>query len=307
MSDVQVLQPRRGPRDHASDATVRRAAWWQLGLPFLLVHVAAVLGVVLVGWSPLVLVAAAVSYLTRAFGITGFYHRCFSHRAFKVGRPVQLVGALLGAAAAQKGPLWWVGHHRVHHRHSDEPGDVHSPRHGFWHSHVLWVFSPANERQRVEEVSDLAAFGELRWIDRFHYVVTFTFASAWFVLGVVLHAIAPGLDVDGPRLLVWGFFVPTVALYHATFSVNSIAHRLGRRRYETSDDSRNNWVIALVALGEGWHNNHHKFPPGARQGWARWELDPTWLVIRALERVGLARELRPVPAAVMAVARPPSR
>ncbi len=303
---MQVLQ---APRQRPDPATppARRGAGWRLGIPFLLVHAAAVVGVFAVHWHPLLLLAATVSYLSRAFGITGFYHRCFSHRAFVVGRPVRLVGALLGAAAAQRGPLWWVGHHRVHHRHSDEPGDVHSPRDGFWHSHVLWVFSAEHKRARVEEVRDLAAHRELRLIDRFHYVVTIVFAATWFGSGLALHAVAPGLGIGGRELLVWGFFVPTVALYHATFSVNSVAHRLGRRRYDTDDDSRNNWVVAIVALGEGWHNNHHKYPPGARQGWGRWELDPTWLAIRALERLGLARELRPVPAAVMAVARPPSR
>jgi stearoyl-CoA desaturase (delta-9 desaturase) len=268
----------------------------RLGAPFLALH-AAVLGVVLVGWSRAALLVALVSYTVRAFGITAFYHRCFAHRSFRVPRAVQLAGAVLGAAAAQRGPLWWVAHHRAHHRYTDRPGDPHSPVvDGFWYSHLLWIFDPANAATDLARVSDLARYPELRLLDRFEYLVPAAAASSSLALGVVLGHVDPGFRTSGAQMLVWGFVVPTVALYHSTFAVNSLAHRFGRRRFETSDDSRNNWVIAALVLGEGWHNNHHRFPASARQGLSRFELDPTWWGIRALAALGLASGLRLPPA-----------
>jgi stearoyl-CoA desaturase (delta-9 desaturase) len=256
-----------------------------------------VLGTVFVGWSRTALVVGAVSYVTRAFGITAFYHRCFAHRSFRAPRGVQLAGAVLGAAAAQRGPLWWVSHHREHHRYTDRPGDPHSPVvDGFWYSHVLWIFDPDNAETELERVKDLARFPELALLDRFEYVVPAAAALASFALGVLASHVAPGLGTSGPQMLVWGFVVPTIALYHSTFAVNSIAHRFGRRRFETSDASRNNWLIAALVLGEGWHNNHHRFPNSARQGIGRFELDPTWWGIRALAAFGLASGLRLPPA-----------
>jgi stearoyl-CoA desaturase (delta-9 desaturase) len=260
----------------------------------------AVLGAVFVGWSRAALLVGAVSYLARAFGITAFYHRCFAHRSFRVPRAVQLVGAVLGAAAAQRGPLWWVSHHRRHHRFTDRPGDPHSPVvDGFWHSHVLWIFDPDNASTELERVGDLARFPELRFLDRFEYVVPAAMAAASFLLGLLLSHVAPSLGTSGMQMVVWGFVVPTIALYHSTFAVNSLAHRFGRRRFETPDASRNNWLIAVLVLGEGWHNNHHRFPNSARQGIGPFELDPTWWGIRALAALGLASGLRRPPAWAM--------
>jgi stearoyl-CoA desaturase (Delta-9 desaturase) len=273
----------------------RRAARWKLGGPFLVLHLA-VIGVLFVGHSQVALLVALISYLTRAFGITAFYHRCFAHRAFKVPRPVQLAGAVLGAAAAQRGPLWWVAHHRRHHLYTDRPGDPHSPVvDSFWYSHVLWIFDPDNAPTEVQRAQDLAALPEMRFLDRYEYIVPAALGVGTFSLGVVLAWLTPGLGTSGWQMLIWGFVVPTIALYHSTFAVNSLAHRFGRRRFETPDESRNNWFIAALVLGEGWHNNHHRFPNSARQGLGRFELDLTWWGIKVLSAVGLAYNVRQPP------------
>jgi stearoyl-CoA desaturase (delta-9 desaturase) len=276
-----------------------RASGLRPGVPFLLVHLA-VGAVVLVGASPVALGVALLSYVARMFGITAFYHRYFSHRSFRCSRPVQFAGAVLGAAAAQRGPLWWAAHHRQHHRTTDRPGDPHSPREGFWHAHLLWLFDPANQATHLELVPDLARYRELRVLDRFHHLVPALTALATFGLGAGLAAAWPGLHTSGWQVLVWGFVVSTVALYHSTFAVNSVAHRFGRRRFATRDDSRNNAVVAVLTLGEGWHNNHHRFPRSAHQGMGRFELDPTWLGLRLLARLGLVGDLQTVPPRALA-------
>jgi stearoyl-CoA desaturase (delta-9 desaturase) len=263
------------------------------------VHLACI-AVFFVGWSPLALALCAASYASRALGITVFYHRAFSHRAFRLSAPARLAGALLGAAAAQRGPLWWVAHHRVHHRHTDRPGDPHSPvTLGMARAHLLWLFEAANQPTRMAEVADLARHRELRILDRFHHLVPGVWAAACLGLGALLGHAVPGLHTSGPQLLVWAFCLPTVALYHSTFAVNSVAHRYGRRRFETRDASRNNWLVSVLTLGEGWHNNHHRFPASARQGLGPFEPDPGWWLIRAMAAVGLASDLRPVPARVL--------
>ena len=274
---------------------------WRLGLPFAFLHLG-LLGLVFVGWSYVAIGAAVVSYATRAFGITGFYHRCFAHRAFSVSRRVQFLGALAGAAAAQRGPLWWVAHHREHHRFTDEFGDPHSPVvDSFLYSHVLWIFRPQNAATKIELVPDLASFPELRLIDRFEHVVPGAFAALMFAIGTALGQLDPRLHTSGLQMLAWGFVLPTIVLYHSTFAVNSIGHRFGRRRFETPDASRNNWVVALLVLGEGWHNNHHRFPTSARQGIGRYEVDPTWWVIRGMRSLRIATSLRGFPASLAAL------
>jgi stearoyl-CoA desaturase (Delta-9 desaturase) len=266
-----------------------------LGIPFCALHLG-VLAVIVVHPSPVALVVCALSYLSRTFGITAFYHRCFAHRAFDAPRPVRFVGALLGAAAAQQGPLWWVAHHRRHHRFTDRPGDPHSPVvSGFWWSHVGWIFAEENTDVDLRLVRDLAAYPELVLLDRHQRFVPIALGALCFGLGSALSSLEPGWSTNGLQLLVWGFVVPTVVLYHSTFAVNSIAHRFGYRRFATNDESRNNWVVALLTLGEGWHNNHHRYPFSARQGLARSEIDPTFIGIRTLAAFRLARDLRPTP------------
>jgi stearoyl-CoA desaturase (delta-9 desaturase) len=236
------------------------------------------------------------------FAITAFYHRYFSHRAFRTTRLVQFAFALLGAASVQRGPLWWAAHHRHHHAHADAPADLHSPRKGFWHSHAGWFLTRAAFRTDASRIRDLMRFPELRWLDRFDTAVPAALAIALYASGAALERLAPGLHTSGPQLLVWGFCVSTVVLFHATVTINSLAHRFGRRRFPTRDDSRNNAWLALLTFGEGWHNNHHFFPGSARQGFRWWEIDLTWYGLRVLQSMGLVHDLKPVPAWVLAKA-----
>ena len=273
---------------------------WLRVAPFVLLH-AALLLLPLVGWSPVAVAVALGAYLVRMFAITAFYHRYFSHRAFATSRAVQFLFALLGASAAQRGPLWWAAHHRRHHRHADQPEDTHSPvRDGFWWSHVGWLLARENYRTRVEEVRDLARFPELVFLDRFDALVPLAAMGLAYALGAALESLAPGLGTNGPQMLLWGFGLSTIVLYHATFTINSLAHSHGSRRYATNDTSRNNLWLALLTLGEGWHNNHHHYPGAARQGFRAREIDLCYYVLRALAAVRLVRDLRPVPARLLA-------
>ncbi len=268
---------------------------WLRVLPFLLMHVAC-LSVIWVGWSPVAVAVAVALYGLRMLAITGFYHRYFSHKAFKTSRPVQFVFAVLGASAAQRGPLWWAAHHRHHHAHADQETDAHSPHHrGFWYSHMAWFMNRKNHRTRHELVRDLSRYPELRFLDRYAMLVPALLAVTLFLTGTALEHFAPGLGTNGWQLLVWGFVISTVVLYHATFTVNSMAHTFGRRRYATKDDSRNNLWLALLTFGEGWHNNHHHFPGSARQGFFWWEVDLTWYWLRLMQAMGLIWDVRPVP------------
>lgn len=248
---------------------------------FFGVHLAC-LGAFWTGVSAPALAVCAALYFLRMFGITAGYHRYFSHRTYRMGRGMQFLMALLGASAGQKGPLWWAAHHRDHHRYSDTPRDIHSPLHGgaLW-SHAGWLLSPHFAKTRLEAVPDLAAFPELVWLDRWHFL-------APVGLGLACGAF-------GSQTLVWGFFVSTTLLYHGTFTVNSLAHLFGSQRFDTGDASRNNAFVAALTLGEGWHNNHHRYPGVTKQGIAPYELDPAWWGLRALAAAGLVRDLKETP------------
>jgi len=222
----------------------------------------------------------------RLFGITGGYHRYFSHKAFKTSRAMQFVLALLGCSAVQKGPLWWAGGHRRHHRYSDQPEDLHSPRRGVWWAHQGWIFSGDFEETELDRIRDFAAYPELVWLNRWHVVVPLALAIGCYA-------------VSGLGGLVWGFFISTTLLWHSTYTINSLAHRFGSQRYETGDDSRNNLWLALLTLGEGWHNNHHHYMASARQGFFWWEIDVTYYVLRAMQAIGLIWDVREPPAQIV--------
>jgi stearoyl-CoA desaturase (delta-9 desaturase) len=276
---------------------------WARALPFIAMHLAC-LGVLWVGVSWFAVATALALYAIRMFAITAFYHRYFSHRTFHTSRALQFVFALIGAASVQRGPLWWAAHHRNHHRHADTAADPHSPAvHGFWWSHMGWFLTREGFRTDWSRIPDLARFRELRWLDRFDVAVPVALAVALYATGAGLERVAPVLETNGPQLLVWGFFVSTVVLFHATVTINSLAHRFGTRRFATRDDSRNNLLLALLTFGEGWHNNHHFFPGSARQGFAWWEVDLTWYGLRAMSALRLVHGLKPVPAWVVARAR----
>jgi stearoyl-CoA desaturase (delta-9 desaturase) len=276
------------------DASADRIDWLRT-VPFIAMHLAC-LGVFWVGVSPLALGVAAALYALRMFAVTGFYHRYFAHKTFKASRATQFVFALIGSASVQRGPLWWAAHHRNHHRHADTALDVHSPQHGFWWSHMGWFLTRRGFRTDWSVIKDLSRFPELRVLDRFDILAPVLLAVALFFLGAWLGRTHPQFGTDGPQLLIWGFFVSTVVLFHATVTINSIAHRIGKRRYATRDTSRNNWLLALITFGEGWHNNHHFFPGAARQGFRWWEIDITYYVLRLLAVFGIVRGLKPVPA-----------
>jgi stearoyl-CoA desaturase (Delta-9 desaturase) len=280
---------------------------WARIVPFVLMH-ATCLAIFWVGTSPVAVAVAVTLYALRMFAITGFYHRYFSHRAFRTSRTTQFLFALLGASAVQRGPIWWAAHHRHHHAHSDKPADVHSPRqHGFLWSHFGWFLARRHFTPDLSRVRDLLRYPELRLLDRYDTLVPVALAALLFGLGVALEHYAPALGTDGWQMLVWGFFVSTIVCYHATYAINSLSHRYGRRRYPTNDDSRNNFWLALITLGEGWHNNHHHYPAAARQGFYWWELDATYYLLKALAAVGLIWDLKPVPRAAreMRVSRRP--
>ncbi|MCM2336243.1 MAG: acyl-CoA desaturase [Pseudomonas sp.] len=280
---------------------------WLRAFPFIAMHLAC-LAVFWVGVSPVAVAVAVALYAVRMFAITGFYHRYFSHRTFRTSRPVQFIAAVVGAACVQRGPLWWAAHHRDHHRHADTDLDPHSPSvHGFLWSHVGWFLTPRGFRTHWERIPDLAKYPELRWIDRFDLVVPVALAAALFGLGALLERVAPQLGTSAGQMLVWGFFISTTVLFHATVTINSLAHRFGKRRFETRDDSRNNLWLALITFGEGWHNNHHFFPGSARQGFRWWEIDLTYYGLRLMALFGLVRDLKPVPAWVVARASQPAR
>ncbi|MEM7198823.1 MAG: acyl-CoA desaturase [Planctomycetota bacterium] len=267
-------------------------------LPFATIHLLCI-GVLWVGWSWVAVLVALLCAAVRMFVITAFYHRYFSHRAFRVHRATQTIAAALGTTTAQRGPLWWAGHHRHHHRRSDRPDDLHSPvQHGFWWSHCGWFLSPKGITN-PSAMTDFAKYPELQWIDRWHLLGPPLLGAAMFALGATLATVAPDLGTSGAQMFVWGFAVSTTALYHATFTINSLAHVWGRRPFETADTSRNNLWLALLTLGEGWHNNHHHYPASARQGFRWWEIDVAYAVLCVMRWLGLAWDLRPVPAHIL--------
>ena len=275
----------------------RRIDWPRL-LPFLGLHLGC-FAIVWVGTSVTAVLVAVGLYALRMFAITGFYHRYFSHGAFQTSRAFQFVFALLGATGVQRGPLWWASHHRHHHAHADLPEDSHSPlQHGFWWSHAGWFMARENFQTRTERVLNLARFPELRFLDRYDVLVPALLFIALYLTGIVLQLFAPGLGTSGPQLVVWGFCISTLALYHATFTINSLAHALGKRRYATRDASRNSLWLALLTFGEGWHNNHHHYPGAARQGFFWWEIDFTYYMLRLLAFLGIIWDLKEVPVAV---------
>jgi stearoyl-CoA desaturase (delta-9 desaturase) len=273
----------------AAAADVEAHTDWLSAVPFFLVHLAPLAAFFVdVTWQDWVL--CAVLYVTRMFCITAGYHRYFSHRSYKMGRVAQFLMAFGGTTAVQKGPLWWASHHRVHHRYTDLDGDVHSPRDGFWWSHVGWILSTKYKDTDLDGIKDFAAYPELRWLEKYNWIGPWSLAIASFLL-------------FGWGGLLIGFFLSTVLLWHGTFLVNSMAHVVGRRRYATPDTSRNSFVIAVITGGEGWHNNHHYLPASVRQGFRWWEYDPTWYVLKGLSALHVVRDLKNPPARLLDQAR----
>ncbi|WP_430460028.1 acyl-CoA desaturase [Thalassolituus sp. LLYu03] len=276
---------------------------WVRVIPFILMHIIALLALVIETSTTAIVVCLALYWL-RLFAITAFYHRYFSHRSYKTNRFWQFCFALLGNMAAQRGPLWWAAHHRAHHQHSDSADDLHSPvQRGFWWSHVGWFTCDASFRTQLHRINDFAKFPELRWLDRYDAFGPVLLMVLLFIGGEILALTHPELATSGVQLVIWGFFVSTVALFHSTVTINSLGHIWGKKRFNTDDHSRNNAFLALLTLGEGWHNNHHRWAVSARQGFYWWEIDITYLILKMMSWVGIVRELNPVPAHVLAEGR----
>jgi stearoyl-CoA desaturase (delta-9 desaturase) len=272
----------------------KKVDWLRIA-PLIFLH-AMCLGVFWVGWSWPAVCVAFLLYVVRMFAITGFYHRYFSHKAFKTNRLWQFIFGALGNASVQRGPLWWAAHHRHHHRYTDQEQDVHSPsRHGFWWSHIGWLTSRANFPTNYKYVAEWAKYPELRWLNRFDTVVPVLLALVLYVFGALLERYVPQLGTSGMQMVIWGFFISTTVLLHATVTINSLDHMYGSRRYDTPDTSRNNVWLAVITLGEGWHNNHHHYAVSARQGFFWWEIDITYYILVLLARMGIITDLRPVP------------
>jgi len=288
--------PRHQPS--LSPAQKNQLDWFRI-MPFVALHLGCLL-VIQVGISTTAVVVAAMLYLLRMFFVTAFYHRYFSHRAFRAGRVTQFVMAVLGATAGQRGPMWWAAHHREHHLNADTGNDPHSPRHrGVLFSHTLWFLTRGSFHIQRSRVRDWLSYRELRLLEKLDWLPFAMLGAACYALGYFLEASMPELNTNGPQMFVWGFLVSTVVLYHATYSINSVAHRFGTRRYPTGDESRNNFWLALITLGEGWHNNHHHYPIAARQGFRWWELDISYLGLKMLALLGVIKDLRPVPRRVL--------
>src|SRR4051812_1731981 len=255
-------------------------------VPFILVHLAC-FGAIWTGVTGTAVGIAIALYWLRMFAIGAGYHRYFSHRAYSTSRAFQFILALLAQSTAQKSVLWWAAKHRHHHLHSDTEHDVHSPRHkGFLYAHVGWIFARQHDRTDLAKVADLTRYPELAWLHEHELLPAVVLAFITFLAG-------------GWSGLVVGFLWSTVAVYHGTFCINSLAHVHGAKRYVTGDDSRNNWFLALLAMGEGWHNNHHAYQASVRQGFRWWEIDPTYYILKALSWGGVVWDLKSPPEAVL--------
>ena len=279
--------------EHAQAKGWRRVYFNVLSIPFWGVHVLAIVGLAILGFSWTGVALCLALYLPRMVVVTGVYHRYFSHHSFKTSRWFQFVLACLATMTAQKGVLWWAAHHRVHHKLSDVPGDLHSVKQsGFWWAHMGWILARDLESTDVGKIRDFSKYPELRWIDR------------WWMLPPVAAGVIT-FALGGFFALIWGFALCQVLCWHGTFTINSLSHLWGGRRYATDDDSRNNLALAVITMGEGWHNNHHHYQVSARQGFHWWEVDVTYYVLRACAAVGLVWDLHGVPDHILDAESPP--
>ncbi len=279
----------------SESVNVKTGIDWVGATPFLLFHLMC-FGIIWVGWSPLAIWFTVIFYIIRMFGITGFYHRYFAHRSFTANRFFSFLFAFLGCSVMQRGPLWWAAIHRHHHRFADTKDDIHSPLfRGFWWSHIGWILARENKRTRIEYLKDWLKYPEIVFLDEYALSIPFITAFLVYFTGDFLYHYFPVLHTNGLQLLIWGFFVSTVLCSHATFSINSIDHMFGSRRYNLPNTSRNNILMAILTLGEGWHNNHHHYPVTAKAGFYWWEIDITYYLLVALSWLHIVKNLRPLP------------
>lgn len=255
-------------------------------------HIAC-LGVIFTGTSTAAVATAIGMYIFRGMGITAGYHRLLAHRSFKANRFVQFIFALAGSLAVQGGPIWWVAHHRSHHRDTDTEEDIHSPvTHGMWKAHMGWMMTDEAFNENGANSRDLHKFPELKFLQRYYVWLILLEMISMFALGSWMAWAFPESGTSGMQMLVWGFFISTVFTWHVTFMVNSVCHRWGAQPYDTKDASTNNVFIGVLGFGEGWHNNHHFYPNSARHGLRWWQVDVTWYLIRTLQAIGVVSEAK---------------
>jgi len=291
---------------------------WFTSIPYLFVHAFCLLGA-LPGLRPSwgVMALCMSMYFLRMFGITAGYHRYFAHRSYKTGRIFQFILAFIGTTSLQKGVLWWAAHHRAHHKYSDDPRDIHSPvQRGLYWAHQGWILCRRYNATDWNRIQDFAKFPELRWLNN-HFIFPALAAEAVVFIGGFISGLpafsqllalsgAPLSEAlwsaarEGLRVGLWGGFFSTVLLWHGTFTINSLAHVWGSRRYQTSDTSRNNLFLALITMGEGWHNNHHHYQSTANQGFFWWEVDFSYYILKMLSWFGIVWDLRKPPAHILA-------
>ncbi len=261
---------------------LRQKINWTNAIAFAVFHAGAVAALFYFSWTALT-VTLILYWMCSGLGISMGYHRLHTHRSYQVPLALEYFFAICGTLSLEGGPIFWVSTHRLHHQKSDQPGDPHSPREGGWWAHIGWLLvgdsQPGNTTLAARYAPDLARDRFYVWLDQYHWV-------PMVVLGVAL------AWIGGTALVLWGVFLRVVVGLHSTWLINSATHMWGTRRFATRDDSRNNWLIALITSGEGWHNNHHAHPTSARHGLAWYEFDLSWIQIRALELVGLAKSVK---------------
>jgi len=255
---------------------------WATTVVLILIHIGAIAALFYFNWKAFA-ITVFLYWVATGLGISMGYHRLHTHRSYKVPRWMEYFFAVCGTLTLEGGPIFWTAIHRIHHQRSDQPGDPHSPREGAWWAHVGWILvgetKHNNTRLLAKYAPDLAKDPFYVWLNNYHWVSN-------VALAVLLYA------VGGLPFLLWAGFFRIVFGLHATWLVNSATHMWGGRRFATRDDSRNNWWVALISFGEGWHNNHHAHPTSARHGLAWYEFDPSWLQIKLLKRLGLAKSIQ---------------
>jgi fatty-acid desaturase len=254
---------------------------WPTTIVLAILHVGAIAALFMFSWKTLA-VAVFLYWMTTGLGISMGYHRLHTHRSYKVPVFLEYFFAVCGALTLEGGPIFWVATHRIHHQKSDQEGDPHSPRDGAWWAHVGWLLFGESKHNNTRLMSkyapDLAKDRFYVWLNNYHWVPMLVLTAVLFAAG-------------GLQLVLWGICLRVVVGLHATWLVNSATHLWGSRRFVTRDDSRNNWWVALMTFGEGWHNNHHAHPTSARHGLAWYELDISWIQIKVLKFLGVAKSI----------------
>ncbi|MCA1592933.1 MAG: fatty acid desaturase [Acidobacteria bacterium] len=255
---------------------------WSTCITMVVFHAASIAALFMFTWKGLA-AAALLWWISGSLGIGMGFHRLLTHRGFKTPKWVEYFLTICGMLTLESGAINWVATHRIHHSHTDAPGDPHTPRDGAWWAHIGWILT-GTAQQHDEAI--LRRYTPDLMKDKVHVWLNKWFYLPLVVVGVLLFALG------GWSLLMWGIFMRVTVGWHATWLVNSATHMWGTRRFETNEDSTNNPVVALLTFGEGWHNNHHAYPRAARHGFAWYELDVNWMGIRALQLLGLAHDIK---------------